>query len=324
MRNPSSSPRVIPPAPSRLIPGPTVFAPVWAIPSPKLKAKSCLGRVIDRSTQGGSARLGHRRQRRRAPADTPSCKCDSESHVLHVGFYHRCQSLKVNGLPCDPCRLWRSRRRRNPHHGGRSSKRISARRERVSCSLRHARPAGRGLQHRSLEGRNVSGHRPVPAGGLDHSPRARASQVRVVSGRFDAGSFTCATGQPPSAPASPRAWGIHFSISTRRRSLKLGVSSPSKSVEASGARERARAALAQRAGGRRRPRFARSRRQALPRSRRRRSAPRPTASTRWRRAWPDPPDVILSDVQMPRMDGWQLVRIIRARSALVRRSPCSF
>ena len=35
--------------------------------------------------------------------------------------------------------------------------------------------------------------------------------------------------------------------------------------------------------------------------------------------WPLSPDVILSDVQMPRMDGWQqLVRIIRARSALVR------
>ena len=36
-------------------------------------------------------------------------------------------------------------------------------------------------------------------------------------------------------------------------------------------------------------RLARSRCQALPRSRRRRSAPRPTASTRWRRAWPIPP-----------------------------------
>jgi uncharacterized protein (TIGR02266 family) len=31
----------------------------------------------------------------------------------------------------------------------------------------------------------------------------------------------------------------------------------------------------------------------------------------------EPPDVILSDVQMPRMDGWQLVRIVRSRPQLV-------
>lgn len=30
----------------------------------------------------------------------------------------------------------------------------------------------------------------------------------------------------------------------------------------------------------------------------------------------DPPDVVLSDVQMPRMDGWQLLRLIRARPSL--------
>ncbi|HMR09160.1 MAG TPA: response regulator [Polyangiaceae bacterium] len=32
----------------------------------------------------------------------------------------------------------------------------------------------------------------------------------------------------------------------------------------------------------------------------------------------DPPNIILSDVQMPRMDGWQLLRMIRARPALAR------
>jgi CheY-like chemotaxis protein len=30
----------------------------------------------------------------------------------------------------------------------------------------------------------------------------------------------------------------------------------------------------------------------------------------------DPPDVILSDVQMPRMDGWQLLRMVRSRQQL--------
>jgi DNA-binding response OmpR family regulator len=30
----------------------------------------------------------------------------------------------------------------------------------------------------------------------------------------------------------------------------------------------------------------------------------------------DPPDIILSDVQMPRLDGWQLLRLIRSRPAL--------
>jgi len=30
----------------------------------------------------------------------------------------------------------------------------------------------------------------------------------------------------------------------------------------------------------------------------------------------EPPDIVLSDVQMPRMDGWQLLRLIRARPSL--------
>ena len=101
------------------------------------------------------------------------------------------------------CWLHFSRRRLRAEPTSRSKQSLSEGRRNLPRPICDARPAGGGLQHRSLERGNVSGYRPCPTSGVDHSTRARAAQLG--GGRpFDAAVVNVRDRRPPSALASRR------------------------------------------------------------------------------------------------------------------------